>query len=207
MKTFFLNKLLLIYLIVSSFNINIFSQNLVPNPSFENYTTCPNNSGQIFLATPWFQPLDINISTSDYYNYCNYISFGLGYKKPRTGNAFAGIDIGIDSNGYNEYIEIRLKDKLKLNYYYCISFFLTITSYANYTHDLFCACFTQDSLLSTIPGKLIKCPNSTICNLSGNIIIDTANWVPIKMLYNSNGQEQYLTIGNTKANATGNYFF
>ncbi|CAN5315767.1 hypothetical protein BH10BAC1_BH10BAC1_20580 [soil metagenome] len=40
------------------FTCNLFGQNnLVPNGSFENYSSCPTGIfGQINRATPWFQP-------------------------------------------------------------------------------------------------------------------------------------------------------
>src|SRR5439155_4534041 len=30
--------------------------NLVPNPGFESFTSCPNSISQLNLAAPWFQP-------------------------------------------------------------------------------------------------------------------------------------------------------
>src|SRR5688572_17362556 len=43
-------------------------QNLVPNGSFETYTQCPNNSSQIYFATPWKGP---TTNSSDYQNACS----------------------------------------------------------------------------------------------------------------------------------------
>jgi len=40
--------------------------NLVPNPSFESYTACPNNAATISFATGW-----LNFGqTPDYFNSC-----------------------------------------------------------------------------------------------------------------------------------------
>lgn len=57
--------LLIILIIVSKLS---FSQNLVPNPSFETYTLCPNNFGQIANAIGW--DYIQAAQSSDYYNSC-----------------------------------------------------------------------------------------------------------------------------------------
>ena len=57
-------KIVLLLIITVSTQLSSFSQiNLVPNPSFEEFTSCPNISynniiglDQICNAYPWFQP-------------------------------------------------------------------------------------------------------------------------------------------------------
>lgn len=48
------------------------SVNLVPNDSFESYTTCPTGFGQIAVASPWDTP---NTGTSDAFNACAPVVF------------------------------------------------------------------------------------------------------------------------------------
>src|SRR5687768_16803403 len=71
----------------------VFGQNLVPNPSFEDYDTCPEFLSQINYAIGWGS----SRQTPEYYNSCaipftvasvphNY--FGSQY--PASGNAYAG---------------------------------------------------------------------------------------------------------------------
>src|SRR6185295_11530904 len=73
-----------------------FSQNLVPNPSFENYSTCPNDLKQIYFAFPWFQP-NTYLNAVDYFNSCTSNSSidipnnWAGYQCPHTGLAYSGI--------------------------------------------------------------------------------------------------------------------
>ena len=72
--------------------VRSFSQtNLVPNPSFEDTVTCPNNRGQITYATSWLNP---TIASPDYMNACNAGQVGvpsnyLGTQNAHTGNAYA----------------------------------------------------------------------------------------------------------------------
>ena len=85
-----------------------FSQNFVPNPSFEQYDTCPDGMTRINYAIPWTQPLPV--STSDYYNTCSTelnLVLILNEIHPKTGCAYGGI-ITSDISGRHEYIEIKL---------------------------------------------------------------------------------------------------
>src|SRR5271157_5345469 len=80
-------------------NLNsLHAQNLVPNPSFEQYDTCPNSSGQINYAKYWFQGGPGN---PDYFNICsstlpypgNQFSVpqnAWGYQFAYEGNAYCG---------------------------------------------------------------------------------------------------------------------
>src|SRR5438105_278491 len=50
-----------------SFFVKTNAQNLVPNYSFETYTSCPTGSSQIYLAVPW---KGVTTNSSDYFNVC-----------------------------------------------------------------------------------------------------------------------------------------
>ncbi|MEP6795544.1 MAG: hypothetical protein ABJB16_14545 [Saprospiraceae bacterium] len=69
-------------------------QNLVPNPSFEIFTMCPNGSGPIgpMICPPWISV----VGTADYDHTCSANLFSSapvnvqGYQQPRTGQAYTG---------------------------------------------------------------------------------------------------------------------
>jgi len=49
-----------IYLnIIILFAMTAKTQNLVPNPSFEFYTSCPTGSDQVYKAFPWYDPTGV----------------------------------------------------------------------------------------------------------------------------------------------------
>ena len=54
-------------LIAASCILRMQAQELVPNGDFEQYTTCPDSSGQIDHAVGWSRP---TAGTSDYFNAC-----------------------------------------------------------------------------------------------------------------------------------------
>jgi len=121
--------------------------NLIPNPSFEMKTCCPNNISNgltcypddVFICTinrevkkvvGWE---DASLGSSDYYNSCNNSTNGIvgvpthtgvvghDYQEARTGNAYMGIQMDgsvLDSN-YREYFQGRLKTPLKAGEEYC----------------------------------------------------------------------------------------
>src|ERR1700749_1133263 len=92
--------------------INMNAQvNLVPNPSFEIYTSCPTGSSQLSLAIPW---QGVTTNSSDYFNVCGTggatVPFsGSNFQNARTGNAYAAIWL-INSYGvnYREYLQVKL---------------------------------------------------------------------------------------------------
>lgn len=75
------------------------AQNLVPNPSFEEYSECPDQLGQVDRAIGWSRYR----GTPDYFNRCDTFDVGqvvsehlgipangFGWQEPATGNAYAG---------------------------------------------------------------------------------------------------------------------
>src|SRR5690242_11927178 len=94
-------------------SLQLKAQNLVPNSSFEIYSSCPTNEGQVDRAIPWFNP------TGNNPDYCNACYVGpspvpvdvpdnfFGHQFARTGVAY--MDIAVYSTGNSrEYIEVKL---------------------------------------------------------------------------------------------------
>src|SRR5947207_3313209 len=89
-------KRLLLILLVSC---RVIGQNIVTNPSFENYSSCPNVPGDINYATSWMS----YGNSPDYYNSCSTYSACLqgpsfsvpfssaGYQLAATGQGYCGL--------------------------------------------------------------------------------------------------------------------
>jgi gliding motility-associated-like protein len=202
-KTFYI---LLFFLIGGAVRLSA-QVNLVPNPSFELYDTCPydlGGDGQIFHAVPWFQPHKvfgsvILGSSSDFFNTCTTGFWSVpnnvaGYQQPRTGNGYAGIGVVVgypDSIGGREYIEVKLNEPMKAGYMYCVEYY--VVHAFGLTTDAVQAVFTPDSLLS-FGFQVVHIPPG-ITN-QGNVINDTLNWTKVSGSYLAQGGEQFMTIGN-----------
>ena len=125
----------------------------MPNPSFENYTTCPYSFWQIQFASPWFSA-DVNGGTT-YYNECstnNYASVPNnfeGYQYPHTGKAYGDIslyDYAINAkNAGREYIETKLTNPLIAGKRYCVSFYISLTNNSEFASDAVGAYFSIDN--------------------------------------------------------------
>lgn len=118
--------------------------NLVPNGSFEEYDTCPDNLSQISYAKYWFSP---NLSTPDYFNSCSISNASsvptndLGFQIAEVGNGYAGIVIYETQtiSGYQEYIEVKLNIPLDYMKKYNLSFYFSVANNSYYSTNLISA--------------------------------------------------------------------
>jgi len=81
-------------LLMSGACLRLFAQNLVPNPSFEEYVNCPNDYGESFELRNWF----IAISNPDYFHACDGYNDTCGvpinvwgFQQPASGDGYIGM--------------------------------------------------------------------------------------------------------------------
>jgi len=197
-------KLIIVTLCCVGFQVLVMGQNLVPNPSFEIYDTCPNVPGQITYAVGWFQP-NILYSFSSYNNECaEGTSVGvphnqIGYQYAHTGKGYASVSsywkCDTCSSIEREYIEVILIDSLKKNKKYNVSFYVSLGDSSIWaTNNI--QCYFSKNIVQESTMDL-KCLCSCIPQISyDSIITDTATWVNITGSFIAQGGEQYLTVGN-----------
>lgn len=146
--------------VLFSFYVN--SQfNLVPNPSFEIFDTCPKNElnppysgvNAICLAIPWFQPNSPNhfcSGSSDFFHQCaNSVPQNIvGFQYARTGSGYAGAGITDNPNlTGGEYLEVELINNMERKKY-CVSYFIRTTFVDWSSTNCIQARFTKDSVIS-----------------------------------------------------------
>lgn len=174
---------------------NLQSQNFVPNPSFENYTTCPTSMAQINLATPWITPTS---GSPDYFNTCGTSSFCVvptnffGNQVPRTGNAYAQLVTYPSAFPLREYVQTQLLSPLVAGQTYNVSFYISLQdkSYRVSNNIGIYISVSAPSSAGSGPLPLIPQINET------NVINDIVNWTLISGTYTAIGGEEYITIGN-----------
>jgi hypothetical protein len=188
--------------------------NLVPNPSFEIFDTCPYFSDNpsmsgaqvICRATPWFQPHLPNAepfetcggSSSDFFHSCaGYIPNILNndsYQFPYSGEGFVGIGLFFPPYPIEgrEYIEVQLNSTLK-NKNYCVSWFSNLSEISGIGANRVGAYFSKDSVFQNGSwNQIIVIPQ--VENLS--IIADTENWSSFHQIFIAQGGEKFMTVGN-----------
>lgn len=187
-------------LMLCFFNFS-YSQNLVPNPSFENYTACPTFFDQIVYATPWYFP---NTGTSDYYNVCGVPDFSapvnfFGNQSPKTGNGYAGAyayaDYSIIPTNYREYITAELLTPLNAGEYYYVGFNVSLADQSRLAVNLMGVSFTQGvpTFDASNPYMMVEPPQ--VISDTGTILMDDVGWTKVEGVFRSLVNETHMTIG------------
>lgn len=186
-------------LFLSLYSLAYNAQNLVPNPSFESYTTCPNGLSQINYATSWNTP---TLGTPDYMNNCAPTGFFSvciptnfrGYQNARTGVGYANIFTlpTVSTGNYREYLQANLTSPLVAGTIYEVSFYVSLSDKSRYATNNLGAYLSVNPINSTNTQNLPYIPQIN----EPNIITDTANWTLVTGLYIAGGGEEYITIGN-----------
>lgn len=174
-------------------------QNLVPNYSFETYTTCPTTSGQITYAFPWYGVT--SGGSTDYFNSCSTSGYGvpkhggIGYQYSKTGNGYAGVWVYSAGANYREYLQVPLTDSLQSGNCYLVEYYVNLFNMMKYALSSVDAHFSISAISSTGTGYVLNL-SSQIKRFNPTAISDTVLWVKISGIYLASGGEKYLTIGN-----------
>jgi hypothetical protein len=188
---------------------NSFSQNLIQNGSFENYTNpidCAaggfDNNG-VGIPVPHVLDHWYNYNSPDYFNstcfgWYNVPNSYFGYCSAKNGNAYVGISVyqGITSE-YKEYFYQQLQTPLISGKIYCLSFYLSRADRKEYSIKQIGAYFSNTLPTLTSFSYINAIPQ---VENQGGIISDTTQWMEIQGCFTANGGEQYITIGNFHTN-------
>lgn len=173
---------------------NGITQNLVTNPSFENYSSCPSGLGQIYKAIGWDF---FNSGSPDYFNTCGASGLqvpnnSFGYQKAASGNAYSGIITYNNSSLSREIIGDSLSSPLIISQKYFVSFKL------NRADDNTVVGYSSNNIgikLSTVKSFSVNIDN-TAHVYNNTIITDTSNWIRITGSFIADSVYKYLMIGN-----------
>ncbi|MEZ4891120.1 MAG: hypothetical protein R2779_11415 [Crocinitomicaceae bacterium] len=162
--------------------LHLNAQNLVMNPSFEEYYQCPTFSYNIEDCKYVFNPMCTNsqavgcISTPDYFNACASVNSNQnvpyafpGFQSARNGQAYIGF---AGSTFFREYIQIQLSESLVQGNTYPFSFYANLSDYSNITTNQLGLKFVNDSVLYSQYLWQIMSPDW----VSNEYITDTVDW-------------------------------
>lgn len=180
-------------------------QELVPNGSFEDFTSCPDFASQLGKAAPWF---NATAGTPELYHACAGsgafagvpANFSGGFQWPRTGQGFAGLySFMAGLPNQREYIAVPLLEPLEAGRCY------RFTMHVNRPNDFELACDGIGARFSIGP---ITSDSATVLpypahveHLPGQLITDTLGWTAVTGTYTAIGGEDHLTIGNFRSDA------
>lgn len=208
MHKFILVKISACLLIFLLTGLTCFSQNLVPNGSFENVSSCPSALSQIGFASPWTDAVG-SATTADLFNACHVNSNPVtcqdvgvpqnfsGSALAHTGDGYAGILVYYGSL-LREYIQVPLDSSLSSGSAYRVEMWIRRSSLCHFAADKI------GILIST--GAVNQPGNSNIPVApqfeTAAVISNDASWTLLSGIYIAAGGEDHITIGNFSDNAS-----
>lgn len=191
------------------------TQNLVNNPSFEEYFSCPKYENELSLSKHWF---NLHDGTPDYFNKCTkkamdskVMYFGVpvnlnGYQGAKTGQAYVGvINFAEKDFTYREFIATQLQKPLESNRTYRFGMYVSLSDSSKYYNNRFGFCFSSENKLPSewkINEYNVYLCNNSVVIVNDSIGKDTASWHLVQGEYLAKGGEEYLIIGLCKNNIT-----
>lgn len=187
--------------------------NLVPNPSFENYSSCPKrttpndatkNEG-LWLCDYWTYP---TTGTPDFLHVCSNTAVpggvgvplsNFGYQLPHSGSGYGGF-WGAMSSSYREYITSPLRCPLVAGKKYRIRFYVSPSGNNGKVSLAGSTCGMSGIgayLSAVVPSRTDAGVIAVIPQVVSTVVIrDTLNWTKIEGVITATGGEQFITIGN-----------
>jgi gliding motility-associated-like protein len=199
---FFNMKKVIFFVLLTFGSIRTSTQNLIPNPSFEDYTQCPNKEAQISLTGNWY---NANYGSVDYYNECaTGTTVGVpqnvaGLQVPRTGKAYLGMYLYSEIENapiQSEYFSTELTQSLKANKGYYFEMYANNSGLALSTNAIE-VYFSKTMIKDSVNDKTLN----FIPQISASdkpIITDTLGWTKISGCFIAKGDEKYIIVGNFK---------
>lgn len=190
--------------------------NMVYNPSFEEYVRCPERIDALGVMTAvdaWWQP---TAGSSDYFNACGGPECQvprnkMGYQNAHTGTAYCGIYCSQEH--YREYLQTELRQPLQAGRRYRVSFWVSLAEKSPYAIATIGAFLTPDRIANTTWDLLMHREwtdyeqddgqqaiatyySPQVVHSFDSVIAESKAWVEVAGEFFAEGGERFLTIGN-----------
>ena len=175
-----------------------YAQNLVINPSFEDYEICPEEEMQFSgYVSGW----ETFFTTPDYINVCGYYPplIQSMASTPRTGDGLAGCfwyKTINSTNIFREYIHGQLTEPMESGELYYAEFYI-VNHADGYAINNYQIHFSNNQI-DAVPSDGILYLMPHISNQNG--LINSNDWVKISGCYTAQGGERHIILGNFMSN-------
>ncbi|WKZ75551.1 MAG: gliding motility-associated C-terminal domain-containing protein [Vicingaceae bacterium] len=178
------------------------------NHSFEEYYKECDTYSIGFYANYWNSP---DWSTPDYFNECNNNIYkeisgvptnGFGYEFAKHGFAYTGFGVYNATYSNREYEQGTLKETLKADTIYCISFWLSHADSTNYyvnanNMGIWFIDYKSDYTITPYLTDSLAFIQQKVSFVQEDFYLENdSGWVELKMNYKARGGEKYFIIGN-----------
>ena len=185
------------------------AQNLVKNPSFEDYLECPNALGTFGTQVKhWSTPTQ---GSTDYFNTCSKVMSAPenfnGVQHPKSGKAYAGFYFFAPGD-YREYIQVELTQTLQKDKKYQLEFYVSLAEGSDFAVKDFGVVLSYkqldiDTKKELSKGRLFRTKGNRFQILEihhSNFHEDKSVWLKINTSFTAKGFEKYLILGNLRDN-------
>lgn len=200
-----MNKYIFSLIFVLSVPFLSFSQNLVPNASFETYKNIPcgwSTTAAEFASyvDAWYAPT--NTSTDFHSTLCGASCWAnptlpvsgescrIGMEEPHSGNGMAGFYTKVNTHTWHEYIQVKLVKPLIPGQRYCIQMWVSAADNVSSATNNIGMYFSKEPAQGEDIIEVAPQFNYT------EVITKTDGWVLISGSFIADNDGQYLTIGN-----------
>jgi OmpA-OmpF porin, OOP family len=194
-------------------SLTLFSQNLVPNSSFEKYKNRPitglSDYGIDNLLNGWMTPTKhtnadfyVFLDDSTIYDNYDFSKSGFGKQKAYDGNVFVGLllqiyfgeYISFETINYREYIQAKLIKPMKKGHKYYASMYYKLSERSTYGIDGLGIYFSKEKIES---NSFLLDYKPQVSNKDGNILTNY-QWNKLEGYIMPENKLNYITIGNFK---------
>ncbi|MGD1947767.1 MAG: OmpA family protein [Croceivirga sp.] len=185
------------------------AQNLIKNPSFEEYLECPNALGTFGSQVKyWSIPTQ---GSTDYFNTCSKVMSAPenfnGMQYPKAGEAYTGLYFYAPGD-YREYIQAELTQTLREGQKYQLQFYVSLAEGSDFAIKDFGVALSYkklniDTKKELSKGRLFRTKGNRFQVLEinhSNFHEDKSIWLKVAIEFVAKGFEKYIILGNLRSN-------
>lgn len=195
---------------LSGFPEGALTQNLVPNPGFEEFRECPHRLGNAAVdLSAWDTPTQ---GSTDFFHACSE-TMGTpenfnGWQKALEGEGYAGF-YAYAPDDYREYLQVPLLRPLEKDRSYTVSFWVSLSERSDFAVESLGILFAKEALGVHTKKNLSKRHwyaerGNRYHYLQGQapgFFSDTDGWQEVTVSFVAQGTESYLLLGNFLPNS------
>lgn len=181
-------------------------QNLVKNPSFEQYKNVPNDLGELANSSYWISPTK---ASPDYFHRraaganVDVPTNKMGETKARSGYGYAGIYAyasRYNKRNFREYVQVQLKQPMRTGEHYCIKAHVLLAHSSNRAVGALGVVASRIPIREDHEEPIKK--NFVHLLKEDKSPLTDRDWVEISCTYKATGGELYLILGNFEDDRT-----
>ncbi|MCB9224380.1 MAG: gliding motility-associated C-terminal domain-containing protein [Crocinitomicaceae bacterium] len=180
-----------------------YGQNIVPNPSLENYTACPTGVAQVNNLIGW-QMITNHTGSADMLNACNtgiasVPNNAFGNQAAHTGVGYFGFAVYYQATpNFREYTYCTFTSPMVAGTTYDISFWVSLSDNSQFGTDDGLELYFSNVPVTGTGGNWAPITTITPQIQNTTVITDKVNWIQVSYQYTAVGGELYMTLGNFK---------